>query len=155
MGAAKVNDFGTGATEVKPSVNRAVVRAKKAAEKKESAKKRAVKKQADATKKANEKRIAAEKKQAARVVSAAAKGAKKTPSGSKKKYLHVVLEYEGASFNYRSIVDRAKKVWKEQYHGKPSELLSLELYIKPEDQRVYYVMNGEAAGDFLLRDLAD
>lgn len=141
MEQKKTNDYGTGASEVRPSVNRAVARAKKAEVKKEIAEKKAAEKKATAQKKAAGKKELADRK-------AAEKSAKaKKPA---KKPTNVVLQYGGQSVSYRTIVTRAKKVWQEEHKGKAGELYALDLYLKPEEGRAYYVMNGEIAGDFPL-----
>ncbi|MCR5675635.1 MAG: DUF6465 family protein [Lachnospiraceae bacterium] len=134
MAQKKVNDYGTGASEVKASVNRAVARAKKAVEKKEIAEKRAAKKQADALKKIEDKKNA--------------KSAGQKKSG--KKTTNVVLQYGGTSVSYRTVVARAREIWKKEHRGSAADLLSLDIYLKPEECKAYYVFNGEIAGDFWL-----
>ncbi len=43
----------------------------------------------------------------------------------------------------------SKKDWTKQKH-KISEIKSIELYVKPEDYAVYYVINGEHTGKVWL-----
>ena len=44
----------------------------------------------------------------------------------------------------------AKDVWKYDLKQKAGDLTSVELYVKPEEQAVYYVMNGEFTGSFVI-----
>ena len=55
---------------------------------------------------------------------------------------------EGISYN--ELVENAKNVWKYDMGGKISDIKNLELYVKPEENKVYYVFNGEKSGSFDL-----
>lgn len=48
------------------------------------------------------------------------------------------------------MVKIAKDVWKYDLKQKIGDLESVELYIKPEDHAVYYVMNKEFTGSFYI-----
>ena len=99
---------------------------------KAAAKKPAAKKAAAAKKPAAAKKVAAEKKPAA---------AKKAVSAK------VVLQLGEREYTEAKLVEIAKDVWKFDLGKDPAELKKVELYIKPEENKVYYVMNGES-GDF-------
>ena len=47
------------------------------------------------------------------------------------------------------MIKKEKKDWTKQKH-KISEIKSIELYVKPEDYAVYYVINGEHTGKVWL-----
>ena len=44
----------------------------------------------------------------------------------------------------------AKDVWKYDLKQKVSDLKSVELYVKPEENQAYYVINGEHTGSFFI-----
>ena len=59
----------------------------------------------------------------------------------------VVLQLGEREYNEAALVKIAKDVWKFDLGKNPADLKKIELYIKPEENKVYYVMNGES-GDF-------
>ena len=97
--------------------------------KKAPAKKTAVK--TEAVKKETEKKIPAKT------------AAKKT---EQKCEMHI--QYGGKSYSQEDLVKIAKDVWKYDLKLKATELSSVNLYVKPEENKVYYVMNGEFTGSF-------
>jgi hypothetical protein len=60
---------------------------------------------------------------------------------------NVYIEFYGEQVSQSELIEEAKKIWK-NLGKKASDLKKLELYIKPEDDRVYYVFNGKTAGSF-------
>ena len=46
------------------------------------------------------------------------------------------------------LVKIAKDVWKYDLNQKEEDFKSVELYVKPEESVVYYVINGEVQGNF-------
>ena len=104
---------------------------------------------AEATKAAAPK---AEKKTAAK--KPAAKAAEKKPAAKKaaaKKELksEITIQFSGKSYTQEELVQIAKDVWKYDLNQKEEDLSSIELYVKPEEQMAYYVMN-KIAGSFYL-----
>ena len=63
---------------------------------------------------------------------------------------NVVLQYGDKSISYDEIVQNAKNVWAYDLHKDGAEIKSMELYVKPEEDRVYYVINGSEAGSFMI-----
>ena len=61
----------------------------------------------------------------------------------------VVLQYGEKEVNTKDMIASVKKDWTKQKH-KISEIKSIELYVKPEDYAVYYVINGEHTGKVWL-----
>ncbi len=109
------------AKEVKPV-------AKKAAAKKPAAKKAAAK--------------PAAKKAAAKP---AAKKAAAKPAAKKATALKAVVNYQlaGQDYTEAKFIENAKNVWKYDLGKKVSELKTVELYVKPEEGKVYFVANGD------------
>lgn len=113
--------------------------AKKAAVKKETVKKAAVK--TTAAKKTTAKKDSAKKtaKPTAEKKPAAKKTAVKT---------EIELQISGEKYTQEKLLKIAKDVWEYDLEQKASDLTSVELYIKPDERLVYYVMNKEFTGSF-------
>lgn len=62
----------------------------------------------------------------------------------------IILQYGDKSVSYDEILQNAKNVWAYDLNNKVSDIKSMELYIKPEEDRVYYVINDKEAGSFIL-----
>ncbi len=60
----------------------------------------------------------------------------------------IVLQYADKEVTYSTFVDRAKEVFQNDLGGKVSDIKSLDLYVKPEESMVYFVINGEINGQF-------
>ena len=76
--------------------------------------------------------------------------AKKAPAKAKKNVESVLhIQYGGRSYSQEDLMNIAKDVWKYDLKREEGELESVELYVKPEENKVYYVMNGES-GSFSI-----
>lgn len=93
---------------------------------------------------------AAAKKETAKTTTAkkTTKAAKTTAAKKTavKESLH--LEFAGKSYTTEELVKIAKDVWKYDLKRKVGDFKSVELYVKPEESVVYYVINGDVAGNF-------
>ena len=79
------------------------------------------------------------------------KGSAKRPTVKKadqKVGLHV--QFSGKSYSQEELVKIAQDVWKYDLKQKVRSLASIELYVKPEENLVYYVMNQEFTGSFSI-----
>ncbi|MCR5671110.1 MAG: DUF6465 family protein [Butyrivibrio sp.] len=56
----------------------------------------------------------------------------------------VELQFADKAYTEEQLVSKAKK----QYGGK--DIKELDIYVKPEEGKAYYVVNKETAGDFDL-----
>jgi len=112
------------------------------AEKKEAVKKETVKKAAEKKETAKKETV---KKAPAKKAPAKKAAAKKTDLKSE-----VHIQFEGKSYSQEDLVKMAKDVWKYDLKQKVSDLTSVELYIKPEENMAYYVMNKDVAGSFYI-----
>lgn len=136
-GKTSVTEGKTSVTEVKASV--AEVKAPVAEEKaaKETVKKAAAKKEAPAAEaKETTKKTAAKK-------TTTAKAAKASKSAVK-----VAIQFADKNYTTEDLAKIANDVWVYDYGKKASELKDVQLYVKPEEAKVYYVFNNEIAGDF-------
>lgn len=65
-----------------------------------------------------------------------------------KSELHI--QFEGKSYSQGDLMKMAKDVWKYDLKQKVGALATVELYVKPEENMVYYVMNKEFTGSFYI-----
>ncbi|MBO5208693.1 MAG: hypothetical protein J6B68_05040 [Lachnospiraceae bacterium] len=114
------------------------VEVKKEEPKKEAVKKPAAKK--TATKKATEKKAPAKKEAAEKKAAPAAKKVKEV----------VHVQFSGKSYTTEDLVQSAKDVWKYDLNQKPADFKTVELYVKPEENLAYYVINGDVTGSFFI-----
>lgn len=57
----------------------------------------------------------------------------------------VVFQYNGSEVELQCLIEKAKQAFLEE-SGKDTLIQSLDIYVKPEDNAAYYVVNGSAAG---------
>ena len=126
------------ATEVKAAV----------AEKKEEVKKVAAPaKKTAAPKKAAAKKVAAPAKKTAAPKKAVAKKAA-APAKKTAVSAEVMLQFAEKEYTQESLLKIAKDVWTYDYDKKASELKKVQLFVKPEESKVYYVFNDDITGAF-------
>lgn len=119
------------AAEAKKAVEPAVA---KAAETVAEVKKAAPKKVAEAKK--------AAPKKAAEVVAEVKKAAPKKTAAKKPANVKVVVQYADKEISCEQMMQSAKAAWT------GAEMKDVAFYVKPEENRVYFVVNGEEAGSF-------
>ena len=95
------------------------------------------------------------KKPAAKKETAKKETAKKAPAkkpAAKKAELksEISVQFGGKSYSQEDLLKIAKDVWKYDLKQKAADLTSIELYVKPEENMVYYVMNNETTGSFYI-----
>ena len=101
--------------------------------KKEEVKKAAAKKPV-AKKPAAEKAVA-EKKAPAK------KAAKKAAAKA-----NVFVQFAGKSFSQDELVKIAQDVWQYDMNKKAEDFKTVDIYVKPEENKAYFVVNGETSG---------
>lgn len=127
------------------AVKKAAVTEVKAAPAKKAAP--AEKKVAPAAEKKEEKKVAVRKTTAAKKAEPAKKAApvKKEAAPAKKAEAvkaEVVLQWGGNDYTQERLVQSAKDVWQYDLGRDVADFKSVELYVKPEDGKVYAVVNG-------------
>lgn len=62
------------------------------------------------------------------------------------------VEYGANKIESKEIIAAAKKIWVDEgnQNRKVKDLLKLDLYVKPEENAVYYVFNDDESGSFPL-----
>lgn len=58
------------------------------------------------------------------------------------------IQYAGKAYGKEDLEKTAREIWKGELKQKVGDLKTIELYVKPEENKVYYVMNGEFKGSF-------
>lgn len=117
----------------------------KAPEVKAEVKKEAVKK-TPATKKAPAKKAPAAKKETVKKETV-----KKAPAAKKPVVKEEVnFQFSGKSYTSEDLIRITRDVWKYDLNGKEEDIQSIELYVKPEENTAYYVINGDVTGSFFI-----
>ena len=107
-------------------------------------------KKVETKKTVEEKKAAPAKKAAAPKKETAKKAApvKKETTVKEATKVSVNLQFAGKEYKAEDFEKMAKDVWQYDLGKKVADLKSVDLYVKPEENKVYYVMNGDVTGDF-------
>ena len=136
--------------EVKKEEVKAVVETKKT-EAPKAVVKKTVAKKAEAPK-AEAKKVEAPKAETKKVEApkAAKAPAKKatTKATAKKAVAEVKIQVADREYTQEDLVKIANDVWVYDFDKKASELKKVQLFVKAEEFKVYYVFNDEITGDF-------
>ena len=119
--------------DVKKEVEAKKTAAKKTAAKKTTAKKTVAKKATAAKKTATKKATTAKKTTA-----------KKATAKKKAVATTAVIQYQDREFSEAECIKKAQAQFKKDYKGKTLE--ELNIYIKPEERKIYYVANKDSVG---------
>ncbi len=69
-------------------------------------------------------------------------GAKRGPKPASERTIEMTVQFGEKEVTYTDMVNRIKEMWKAQGKREVS-MKSLELYVKPEESKVYYVINSQ------------
>ncbi|MBR3824790.1 MAG: hypothetical protein IKJ39_06280 [Lachnospiraceae bacterium] len=135
----------TDKTPIEKAIDAAVVAPVE--EKKAPAKKAAAKKE---TKAAVEKKEAKAEAAPAEKKAPAKKAPAKKAAAKKEMKSEITVQFAGKSYTQDDLMKIAKDVWRFDLKQKAADLVSVELYVKPEESMVYYVFNGTECGSFAI-----
>lgn len=79
---------------------------------------------------------------------AAKPAAKRTTAKKAAVVSEVHVEFSGRSYAKEDLVKIAQDIWQYDLEKKPEDFKSVSLYIKMEENKVYYVINDEVEGSF-------
>ena len=96
------------------------------------------------TKAAKAEKPAAKTTKSAKTTKAAGKAAKAAKATGDK----VVLQFKGNEYDMAALSDKCKSDFKSKYPKK--RISSLEVYIKPEEGKIFYVVNGSGGDDYSI-----
>ena len=60
------------------------------------------------------------------------------------------VEFGANKIESKEVIAVAKKIWTDGQNRKLKDLAQLDLYVKPEENAVYYVFNEDETGSFPL-----
>lgn len=74
------------------------------------------------------------------------KGAKRGPKPASERTVDLFVQYGDKEVSYTDLVNRIKDMWKAEGKRETS-LKTLNIYVKPEEAKAYYVINDKITGD--------
>lgn len=107
---------------------------------------------AKAEKKAPAKKAPAKKAEVKKAAAPAAKTAeKKAPIKKAAKVEETVnFQFSGKSYTPDDLMKIFRDVWKYDMNGREEDIRNVELYVKPEENTTYFVVNGSITGSFFI-----
>ena len=95
---------------------------------------------------------ATETKTTAAKTAAAKKTTTKTTAAKTKKAAavkeNISIQFAGKEYTTEQLVKIAKDVWEFDLAKNPADFKEVQLYVKPEEAKAYYVINGTETGSF-------
>lgn len=79
-------------------------------------------------------------------VEKAVKTAAKKTTAKKAVKETVYLQYMGKEIDKEDLMKQVKEIWTKQLKNKVGDMQSVTLYLKPEENKAYYVINGDVTG---------
>ena len=61
----------------------------------------------------------------------------------------IFIQYAGKEFTTKDVVANVKKAWTEMTGKKEEDVQDIKVYVKTEENKAYYVVNGEAEGHYV------
>ena len=106
---------------------------------------------AKAEKKAPAKKAPAKKAEVKKAAASAAKEEKKAPVKKAAKVEETVnFQFSGKSYTPDDLMKIFRDVWKYDMNGREEDIRNVELYVKPEENTTYFVVNGSITGSFFI-----
>ena len=148
------------AAEKKEAVKPAAAKAEKPAAKAEKPAAKAIETKKDTTKqletkagvlvdtpeeKAAEKTTA--KKAPAKKAAAKKTPAKKAPAKKAELKTEMYLQFYGKEYSDKEILQKVKEIWTKVLKNKVGDMKDVKIYLKPEESKAYYVVNGDTTGE--------
>ena len=148
------------AAEKKEAVKPAAAKAEKPAAKAEKPAAKAIETKKDTTKqletkagvlvdtpeeKAAEKTTA--KKAPAKKTTAKKTTAKKAPAKKAELKTEMYLQFYGKEYSDKEILQKVKEIWTKVLKNKVGDMKDVKIYLKPEESKAYYVINGDTTGE--------
>lgn len=62
----------------------------------------------------------------------------------------IIWQFSGKEINEKDILDRVKAIWTGEMGNKVKDLINLKIYVKPEENTAYFVINGDITGSISL-----
>ena len=158
--AVKKASTAKAAAEKKEAVKPAAAKTEKAEVKAEKPAAKAIETKKDTTKKLETKagvlvdtpeEKAAEKttakKASAKKTTAKKTTAKKAPAKKAELKTEMYLQFYGKEYSDKEILQKVKEIWTKVLKNKVGDMKDVKIYLKPEESKAYYVVNGDTTGE--------
>ena len=76
--------------------------------------------------------------------------AKKAAPAKAEVKAEITVQYQDREWNTEDLLQSAKDVWVYDMKKDAADFKSVALYVKPEEARVYFIVNGTESGSFVL-----
>lgn len=60
------------------------------------------------------------------------------------------LQFEGKEVSEADILANIKKAWTSQFKGKLKDIKTIDIYLKTEEHKAYFVINGDSNPDYFV-----
>lgn len=87
-----------------------------------------------------------EKKPAAKKAPAKKAAAKKAPAKKAEMKTEIFLQFSGKEYTEKEILQKVKEIWTKDLKNKVGDMKSVKLYLKPEENAAYFVVNNDVTG---------
>ncbi|MBR6396526.1 MAG: hypothetical protein IKS09_06125 [Lachnospiraceae bacterium] len=94
------------------------------------------------------KKTAAKKEEVKDTAAKAEAKAEAKPAKAKDIKTKIAVQFGGKGYETDDFVKMAKDVWTFDLQREVADLKQIDLYVKPEESKVYYVFNGSELGSF-------
>ena len=115
----------------------------------ETAKKETAVKEAAETEKPAEKKTAVRKTRTTKKT-AEKKTATTRRTTKKEASAEIYVQFLGREIYAKDVLENVKKIWTDEMGKKAGDLKDVKIYIKPEENKAYYVINGDVTGAVAL-----
>lgn len=87
-----------------------------------------------------------EKKPAAKKAPAKKAATKKAPAKKAEMKTEIFLQFSGKEYTEKEILQKVKEIWTKDLKNKVGDMKSVKLYLKPEENAAYFVVNNDVTG---------
>ena len=87
------------------------------------------------------------KKAPAKKAAAKKTPAKKAPAKKAELKTEMYLQFYGKEYSDKEILQKVKEIWTKVLKNKVGDMKDVKIYLKPEESKAYYVINGDTTGE--------
>ena len=87
------------------------------------------------------------KKAPAKKAAAKKTPAKKAPAKKAELKTEMYLQFYGKEYSDKEILQKVKEIWTKVLKNKVGDMKDVKIYLKPEESKAYYVVNGDTTGE--------
>lgn len=87
------------------------------------------------------------KKAPAKKTTAKKTTAKKAPAKKAELKTEMYLQFYGKEYSDKEILQKVKEIWTKVLKNKVGDMKDVKIYLKPEESKAYYVINGDTTGE--------